>query len=147
MCICKTLCSNTGSPKLAKSEKSLFIGGRKKKRGGEKEKKKRGKNLLHQKNKKKREKRQTDWAIWARSRGIKNYLNHPQHTRLEHRQRHRQASVWNTGPATASAAQSRPAWLTLANHQLKSTKIHCKSDQFHCLQKPKPAKFWRICRR
>lgn len=40
MCICKTLCSNTGSPKLAKSEKSLFIGGRKKKGGEKKEKKK-----------------------------------------------------------------------------------------------------------
>lgn len=61
--------------------------------------------------------------IWGLS---KNYLNHSQHTRLVHRQRHRQASVCNTGPAQASAAPSRLAWLLkVAPHQLNSTKIHC----------------------
>lgn len=63
------------------------------------------------------------YKIWGLS---KNYLNHSQHTRLVHRQRHRQASVCNTGPAQASAAPSRLAWLLkVAPHQLNSTKIHC----------------------
>lgn len=70
---------------------------------------------------------------------VKNYLNHSQHTRLVHRQRHHQALVWNTGPAQASTAPSRLAWLKLAHHQLNSTKIHrnptssssCKNQNQH----------------
>lgn len=54
-----------------------------------------------------------------------NYLNHPQ-------QRPLQAAVWN------GALGLGLAWLMLANTQWKSQKTQ-HSDQFLCLQKPKPA--------
>lgn len=53
-----------------------------------------------------------------------NYLNHPQ-------QRPLQAAVWNGAHGLGLA------WLMLANTQWKSQKTQ-HSDQFLCLQKPKP---------
>lgn len=59
---------------------------------------------------------------------IKNYLNHPQHTRLDPDSAFSRPQS-ETQALTGLRDQSRLAWLTLANQQLKSMKKKVYSHQ------------------
>ena len=99
-CVCVCVCVQRSATKRWSLQKN-------KKHSSSWEVQKNYKNLLHIQNK-----QQDEPEKQKPGRGgggfVKNYLNHPQHTRPGARQRHHQASQRNTGPC-ASRGGSKPA--------------------------------------